>query len=137
MVPALGKISFKKNEWLDLILILYNAFNSRENEFKIFAIKTLNIIREFLDFNSIETLKVYKLFLVYIKNKNKFNDNDYLKPTLKMIINLANINNSNLNYNVITTANHIITEIAKIDYDYMGKHIIFVINFLFNGQNEK
>ena len=35
-----------------------------------------------------------------------------------MIINLANINNSNLNYNVITTTYHIITEIAKIDYDY-------------------
>ena len=54
-----------------------------------------------------------------------------------MIINFVNINNSNLNYNVITIANHIITEIAKIDYDYMWNHIIFVINFLFNGQNEK
>ena len=57
-----------------------------------------------------------------------------------MIINLENINNSNLNDIVITIANHIITEIAKIDYDYkdyMGNHIKIVINFLFNEQNEK
>ena len=164
VVASLEKISLKKNEWPDLIPILCNACDSPENEFKISAIKTLGMIWEFLkienisneNFNlmetaivkilsnsncnelSIEGLKAYKLFLNYIKNK--FNDNNYLEPTLKMLTNLSNINNKNLNDDVITIAIHRITEVVKIAYDYMKSHFKYLVEFLCllcNGQDEK
>ena len=166
VVSSLGQISksINQKEWPDLIPLLCNGCNSTENEFKLSAIKTLNMIWEKMPngrvsfipedlclmevslikvMNSppnseiaLESIKAYKTFINYISNK--FNNLEYLKNTLKLLLKFFSINNINT-IEVAENAIHCITEITKISYEYLDifiEHLFKVFGLLCKGNNE-
>jgi len=167
VVSSLGQISKKVNqkEWPNLIPLLCNGCNSDEKKFKLSAIKTLNMIWEKFPedrniFSSeelilmetslikiiamppnteiaLESIKAYKTFMNYISNK--YNNSDYLKNTLKLIIRFCKVNNIN-SLEVVKSAIHCITDITKSAYDYIEEMICDLFKFFGNlcvGKDEE
>ena len=167
VVSSLGQISktINKNEWPDLIPLLCNGCNSSENKFKLSAIKTLNMIWEKFPndrdiFTSkelilmetsliqimtspenneiaLESIKAYKTFMNYISNK--FENLDYLKNSLKLILHFCKISNI-ITIEAVKFGIHCITKITKIAYDYMESFIEDLFKFFGQiclGKNEE
>ena len=167
VVSSLGYICKKVNqlEWPNLIPLLCNGCNSNEKKFKLSAIKTLNMIWEkFPDDRNVftseelilmetslikiiasppdteialESIKGYKTFMNYISNK--YNNSNYLKSTLKLILRFCKINNIN-SIEVVKNAIHCITDITKVAYDYIGEMICDLFKFFGNmcvGKDEE
>ena len=161
LVAGIEQVCIKNKEWKDLIGTLCNACESDENEFKISAIKTFGIIWEKLNKNHFdenevnlmentlikillssdckalifESLKSYQYFINYISHK--FNDLEYLKSTLKMLISFCDI--KKYEEKICKTAIHRISDVVLISYDYMESLIQSIIEFfgmLCNEENE-
>lgn len=167
VVASLGQISKKINqkEWPNLIPLLCNGCNSNEKKFKCSAIKTLNMILEKFpeDRNvftseelilmessliklialppdteiALESIKAYNIFMNYISNK--YNNSNYLKSSLKLIVKFCKINNIN-SIEVVKSAIHCITEMTKIAYEFMDIVIHDLFKFFGNmcvGKDEE
>lgn len=156
IVASLGFISKTMNqkEWPNLIPLLCNGCNSKEKKFKLSAIKTLNMIWEKFPSDrdvftaeelilmegslvkimtspsdseiALESIKAYQTFMNYISNK--FENTDYLKNTLHLIIQFCKISDINT-IEVIKCGIHCITEITKIAYEYMGNFMTELFKF--------
>ena len=156
-VGLLGQISLalSPKEWPNLIQILCNKCESKENKFKLSGIKTLNIILENLPEESnfftdeelliIETsiikiletptnteisllcLKAYKAFIKFISNK--FENKEFLESNLKLVLNFCKINN--INTTLVSKCSILcINEITRIAYKYMDTFMTNILNFL-------
>ena len=156
VVSSLEYISktISQKEWPNLIPLLCNGCNSKEKKFKLSAVKTLNMIWEKFPndrdvFTAVElilmesslikimtspsdseivleSIKAYKTFINYISNK--FENKDYLKNTLHLVIQFCKINNIN-SIEIIKCGIHCITEITKIAYEYMDNFIEELFKF--------
>ena len=156
VVSSLGYISktINQKEWPNLIPLLCNGCNSKEKKFKLSAIKTLNMIWEKFPNDrdvftpeelilmesslikimtspsdseiALESIKAYKTFINYISNK--FENKDYLKNTLHLVIRFCKISNIN-SIEIIKFGIHCITEITKIAYEYMDNFIEELFKF--------
>ena len=163
LVNKICLISIKDQGWPNLIAILCGACNSDKIEFKISAIKTLDLIWETLPREafsleelskmentiitlltnpqteqlSIECIIGYKHFMKYIKNK--FADKDYLQSSLQMLISYCNLSNINTE-EVGKRAIHTISQLITFAYDYIEPHFKNISEFfiiLCNGNSEK
>ena len=161
LVTAIEKICIKNKEWPNLITTLCKACESDEIEFKLSSIKTFGfiwesiskdnfsndelilmettIIKVLLTSNSLdllfECLGAYQYFIKYIYER--YQNNEYLQSTLKMLTNYCNLQNYNVD--VAKTAIHRITDVIISAYDYMESNIKNIIEFfsvICNGENE-
>lgn len=153
IVSSLGQISRNENqkEWPELIPILCNGCESKENKFRLSAITTFNMIWEKIDngreaFTSeelcmmesslikvmaspintkiaLECIKAYQNFISYISNK--FNNINYLKYSLKLTFQFCNINEIN-SIEVGKYAIHCITKITIMAYDFIESFISII-----------
>ena len=153
IVSSLGQISRSDNqkEWPELIPILCNGCDSKENKFKLSAITTFNMIWEKINngrevFTSeelcmmesalikvmasptnteiaLECIKAYQNFIKYISNK--FSNDNYLKNSLKLTLQFCNINEIN-SIEVGKSAIHCITKITIMAYDFMENYIYII-----------
>ena len=153
IVSTLGQISRneKQKEWPELIPILCNGCESNESKFRLSAITTFNMIWEKINNGreaftneelcmmesalikvmaspsntelALECIKAYQNFINYISNK--FNNDNYLKNSLKLILQFCNINEIN-SIEVGKCAIHCITKITIMAYDYMESFISII-----------
>ena len=153
LVSEIYMISIKKNEWDNLIRILCNACGSGGIEFKLASIKTIGFILEKLnktnfsenDLVMIEDTLIKTLLSAYKEKSliyecltsyqhfinytfNKFNDNEYLKNTLQMLMSFCNKNEYNEKIQKISI--HCISDVILLAYDNMEKLINYIIEFL-------
>lgn len=150
VVSSLGLITklVDQKEWPTLIPLLCNGCDSNEIEFKLSAIRTLNMMWEKIPNGkevfcgeelclmesslikimaypnntemALESIKAYKSFMNYISYK--FNNADYLKYSLKLIIQFCHKSEIN-SQEVIKYGIHCITELTKMSYNSIEEFI--------------
>ena len=152
LVSEIYMISIKENEWENLITTLCNACKSDKIEFKLASIKTIGFILEKLNKNNFnendlvmientiikillsaykdesliyECLISYQYFTNY--TYNKFNNNEYLKNNLLMLMSYCNINK--YNEKICKASIHCISDVILLAYDHMEKLINYTIGF--------